>query len=170
MSHHSQLLVTLALASIFFRTFPDAPRVPCSNRTIRRVTPWTHATVKSLSHPVQRPRAISHGVDVSRRGLGHGFWCECSLVEFSRLLAPGGPRFRARTNAYLSALDTRGARRPSRSSRGQAKLPMRGCGLCLAMSPAQSIQRRLRNNRTPPEAHFILKLGPDCCASVFMRR
>ena len=52
---------------------------------------------------------------------------ECSLVEFSRLLAPGGPRFRARTNAYLSALDARGVRRPSRSSRGQATLPSRQC-------------------------------------------
>ena len=55
---------------------------------------------------------------------------ECSLVEFSRLLAPGGPRFRARTNAYLSALDARGVRRPSRSSRGQARLQMRGRRLC----------------------------------------
>ena len=51
------------------------------------------------------------------------FWCECSLVEFSRLLAPGRPRFRASSHVYLSALAARRARRPSRSSRGQATLP-----------------------------------------------
>ena len=45
-----------------------------------------------------------HGVDVARRGLGHR---ECSLVEFSRLLAPGRPRFRASSDANLSALAAR---------------------------------------------------------------
>ena len=50
-------------------------------------------------------------------------WCECSLVEFSRLLAPGGPRFRLISKAYVSALAARRAKRPSRSSRGQTTLP-----------------------------------------------
>ena len=49
--------------------------------------------------------------------------CECSLVEFSRLLAPGGPRFRLISKAYVSALAARRAKRPSRSSRGQTTLP-----------------------------------------------
>ena len=70
-----------------------------------------------------------HGTRKFQKSLGYSRsfknlpWILAHLVEFSRLLAPGRPRFRASSHVYLSALAARRARRPSRSSRGQATLP-----------------------------------------------